>query len=368
MKHKFIKLTMAALLLVGLAGCQDKKEPTESSSASEVTPAKGLRKEPYAQEEFLLGTYTRIRVYDEGKKEALQPAFDRIKELGDKITINQTGSEIDAINAAAGKEPVKVSEDIYGLLKTAYDYSDSSNGGFNMAIGAITQLWRIGFDDARKPEQAEIDEALQHIDYHKIKFDDAGQTVYLEDPDMILDLGAIAKGYIADEAAAVLRDHGVTSAIVDLGGNIYVVGQSWRGAPWNVGIQDPNNARGSVLGSIEETDKTIVTSGIYERYLEVDGKTYHHIFDSKTGYPYDNDIASATVITDKSIDGDGLTTVIFDKGVKAGLEYIENETPAGTDAIFVTKEDRVYVTDGIKDTFKLDENSGYTMGDRSELK
>jgi thiamine biosynthesis lipoprotein len=187
---------------------------------------------------------------------------------------------------------------------------------------------------------------------------------------MIIDLGAIAKGYIADEAANVLKENGVTSAIVDLGGNILVVGHSWRGEneDWNVGIQDPNNARGTILGSIKESNKTVVTSGIYERYLEVDGEKYHHIFDSKTGYPYDNDIASATVITEKSIDGDGLTTVIFDKGVKAGLEYIEQNTPKGTDAIFVTKEGRVYVTDDIKDTFKLDKDSGYTMGDRSELK
>lgn len=186
---------------------------------------------------------------------------------------------------------------------------------------------------------------------------------------MIIDLGAIAKGYIADEAVAVLKDHNVESAIVDLGGNIFVVGHSNRGEneAWNVGIQDPNNDRGAVLGTIEESDKTIVTSGIYERYLEEDGETYHHIFDSKTGYPYDNDIASATVITDKSIDGDGLTTVIFDKGVKEGLEYIENDTPDGTSAIFVTKDDQVYMTDDIKDSFQLDEESGYTLGDRSKL-
>ncbi len=135
-----------------------------------------------------------------------------------------------------------------------------------------------------------------------------------------------------------------------------------------MGIQDPNEARGSIIGSIKETNKTVVTSGIYERYLKVDGKTYHHIFDSETGYPYDNDIASVSVITDKSIDGDGLTTVVSDKGIKAGLEYIEQHTDKGTDAIFITKEGIVYVTDGIKDTFKLSEESGYTMGDRADLK
>lgn len=360
MKKKFTLLLSFVFFITILTACgsQDKKEKVV------------LREEPYAQEKFLLGTYTRIKIYDEGKESVLKPAFDRIKELGDKITINQSGSEVDAINDQAGIKPVKVSDDIYFLLKDAFEYSKESDGGFNMAIGAITQLWRIGFDDARKPEQSEIDEGLKHIDYNKVQFNDEEQTVYLPEKGMIIDLGAIAKGYITDEVVKVLKKNGVTCAIVDLGGNVYVLGHSNRGEnePWNIGIQDPNKARGSVIGSIKETDKTVVTSGIYERYLEVDGKKYHHIFDSETGYPYENDIASATIITDKSIDGDGLTTVIFDKGVKAGLEYVEQELDKGTNAIFITKEDKVYVTDGIKDTFKLSEDSGYTMGNRSELK
>lgn len=366
MKKKTGIFLMLFVTLVFSVACSNK---SQTEQTTETSYAQGMKKEPYTQEEFLLGTYTRIRIFDQDKEDALQPAFDRIKELGDKITINESGSEIDEINENAGKEPVKVSKDIYDLLKKSRDYSEESEGGFNLTIGAVTQLWRIGFDDARKPAQDEIDEALKHIDYNKIAFDDDKQTVYLEDEDMMIDLGAIAKGYIADEAVAVLRDQGVESAIVDLGGNIFVLGHSNRGEneDWNVGIQDPNSDRGSVLGTIEESDKTIVTSGIYERYLEEDGETYHHIFDSKTGYPYDNDIASATVITDESIDGDGLTTVIFDKGVKEGLEYIEDDTPEGTSAIFVTKDDQVYMTDDIKDRFQLDEGSGYTLGDRSEL-
>ena len=370
MKRKFILLTTA--LLFGVAGCSnssEKEKPSASSTSASYSVAPGLRKEPYYQEEFLLGTYTRIRVYDEGKESALQPAFDRIAVLGDRITTNQPGSEIDAINEKAGIEPVSVSEDIYYLLKRAYKYSEESAGGFNMAIGPITDLWRIGFDDARKPTQKEIDEALNHVDYTKIQFNDDKQTVYLEEKGMALDLGAIAKGYIADEVADVLKEQGVTSAVIDLGGNVLVVGHSWLGEneDWNIGIQDPNSARGFFFGAIKESDKTVVTSGIYERYLEVDGKRYHHIFDSRTGYPYENELASVTIITEKSIDGDGLSTVAFDKGVKEGLAYIESNTPSGTDAIFVTKEDRVYVTKDIEGLFQLNEESGYTLGDRSEL-
>lgn len=364
-KLLFSLITLGISFMV-LTGCSDSanKTTTESSAATKIL------KDPYSDEQFLLGTYVRIRVYDEGKESALKPAFDRVKELGDKITINQKGSEIDEVNEQAGIKPVKVSDDVYTLVKRAYEYSQDSQGGFDMAIGAITQLWRIGFDDARKPSQEEIDQALKLVDYHKIELNDKEKTVYLKEKGMIIDLGAIAKGYITDEVVKVLKKQGVTTAIVDLGGNVYVLGHSPRGEnqDWTVGIQDPNMARGSVLGSIKERNKTLVTSGIYERYLEVDGKKYHHLFDPKTGYPFDNDIASVTIITDKSIDGDGLSTAVFSMGVKKGLEYVESELNNGTEAIFVTKDDKVYVTDPIKDTFKLSEDSHYTMGDRSELK
>ena len=364
-KLLFSLITLGISFMV-LTGCTNsaKKTTTESSASTKIL------KDPYSDEQFLLGTYVRIRVYDEGKEAALKPAFDRVKELGDKITINQKGSEIDEVNEQAGIKPVKVSDDVYTLVKRAYEYSQDSQGGFDMAIGAITQLWRIGFDDARKPSQEEIDQALKLVDYHKIELNDQEKTVYLKEKGMIIDLGAIAKGYITDEVVKVLKKQDVTTAIVDLGGNVYVLGHSPRGEnqDWTVGIQDPNMARGSVLGSIKERNKTLVTSGIYERYLEVDGKKYHHLFDPKTGYPFDNDIASVTIITDKSIDGDGLSTAVFSMGVKKGLEYVESELNNGTEAIFVTKDDKVYVTDPIKDTFKLSEDSHYTMGDRSELK
>lgn len=364
-KLLFSLITLGISFMV-LTGCSNSanKTTTESSAATKIL------KDPYSDEQFLLGTYVRIRVYDEGKESALKPAFDRVKELGDKITINQKGSEIDEVNEQAGIKPVKVSDDVYTLVKRAYEYSQDSQGGFDMAIGAITQLWRIGFDDARKPSQEEIDQALKLVDYHKIELNDKEKTVYLKEKGMIIDLGAIAKGYITDEVVKVLKKQGVTTAIVDLGGNVYVLGHSPRGEnqDWTVGIQDPNMARGSVLGSIKERNKTLVTSGIYERYLEVDGKKYHHLFDPKTGYPFDNDIASVTIITDKSIDGDGLSTAVFSMGVKKGLEYVESELNNGKEAIFVTKDDKVYVTDPIKDTFKLSEDSHYTMGDRSELK
>lgn len=358
-KWPFI-LALLSVLLIAMTACGN-------SDASDKEAK--INKDPYSDEQFLLGTYVQVKIYDDGKEDVLKKAFARVKELGDAITINQSGSEVDEINANAGVKPVKVSDDVYYLIKRAYEYSQDSKGGFDMAIGAITQLWRIGFDDARKPAQSEIDAALKLVDYHKVKLDDKNKTVYLEEKGMKIDLGAIAKGYITDEVVKVLKDNGVTTAIVDLGGNVYVLGHSPRGedTPWTVGIQDPNQSRGTILGTIHEKNKTLVTSGIYERYLEVDGVKYHHLFDPKTGYPFDNDIAGVTIITDKSINGDGLSTAVFSMGVKNGLDYVENTLKDGTNAIFVTKEDKVYVTKDIEDEFKLSDDSPYTMGDRSDL-
>lgn len=346
------------MFLLMMAGCTKKTEQEEVK----------INKEPYSDQQTLIGTYVQIRIYDDGKEEVLEKAFDKVKDLGDRITVNEKGSEIDKINEQAGIQPVKVSDDVYELIKRAYEYSEDSNGGFDMAIGPITQLWHIGFSDARKPSQEEIDTALKLVDYKKVILDDEEKTVYLQEKGMSLDLGAIAKGFITDEVVKVLKENDVTTAIVDLGGNVYVLGNSPReqGADWTVGIQDPNKARNTVIGKIKESNKTLVTSGIYERYLEVDGQKYHHLFDPETGYPFDNDIAGVTVITDQSIDGDGLSTAVFSMGVKKGLEYAESLD--NVEVIFVTKEDEVFISKGIEKTFELDKDSGYEMGNREALK
>lgn len=336
------------------------------------TSRTGLREEPYSKESFSLGTYIRIRIYDEGKEEALQSAFERIDELEKKLTTDsqQQTSEIEQINSQAGIQGVKVSPDVYQLIKTAADYSEQSEGGFNYTIGAITQLWRIGREDARKPEQTEIDEALKKVDYQKVTFSDEEQTVFLQDAGMQIDLGAIAKGYITDEVVKILKEQGVTSAILDLGGNIYVLGENpnQEDGLWTVGVQDPNLARGVTIGSLKTTNQTIVTSGIYERKLEVGNQVYHHIFDSTTGYPYENDLASVSIITDQSIEGDALSTLVYSKGIKAGLEYVEQETDDSTNAIFVSKNNQVYVTKGLEDSFQLAKGNDYKLGNREDLK
>ncbi|MGY3766756.1 FAD:protein FMN transferase [Vagococcus vulneris] len=353
----YVKWLLPLVLLIVITACGKKEESKPKYMV-----------EPYKEQQFLMGTYVNVQIFDEGKKDVIPKVYDRIKELDKKITVNKPGSEVDKINKEAGIKPVKVSDDVYDLIKDAIKYSKESKGGFDLTIGPITQLWHIGFDDARKPEQTEIDRELKFVDYHKVILDDKAKTVYLEEKGMELDLGAIAKGYITDEAVDVLKENDVTSAIVDLGGNVYVLGDSPRGktGDWRVGIQDPNEARNTVVGSVTEKNKSIVTSGIYERNLEVDGKLYHHLFNGKTGYPFDNEIAGVTIISETSIAGDGLSTAVFSMGVKEGLNFVENRKDI--EAIFVTKNDDIYLSSGIQDNFKFNEESHYKVKKSSELK
>ncbi len=268
-------------------------------------------------------------------------------------------SDIAKINAAGGK-PVKVSDETIEVIKKGIEYGDKSGGAFDITIGKATDLW--GFREAeagedsqsgmvgKVPDAEELAETMKHVDYKKIKID--GNTVQLEDPEMELDLGGIAKGYIADKVTEFLCEKGVTSGVVDLGGNIVVIGgktealvnPEGEAREFKVGIKDPLSESGDIIGTVPAKDKTIVTSGTYERYFEEDGIKYHHILDSKTGYPADTNILSVTIIADKgcSADCDALSTSCLALGLDAGRKLIE-ETE-GAEAIFVNTDGEVYIT------------------------
>lgn len=336
-KNIFFVFFVAVLSLVGCAG--------EEKAV--------LMEEPAERKEFMMGTYVIVQVYDEGKEAAIDLAFDRIKELEEKITVNEDGTELYKVNQNAGKASVKVSDDLFELLERAAEYSESPDDGFDYTIGPIVDLWRIGYDDARLPSQDEIDAVLSLVEHESVQLNAEEKSVYLEKPGMSIDLGAIAKGYIADEAMQVLIDEGVTVGMVDLGGNLVIRGDSPKREEggWNVGVQDPFSTRGEIAGFLNLKDRSIVTSGIYERYLEVDGVQYHHLLNPETGYPFDNDIAGVTIISEKSIDGDALSTGVFSLGLEAGLDYVNGLDEI--EAIFITRDRDLYTSDGVTDSFNL---------------
>ena len=275
-------------------------------------------------------------------------------------------SDIAKINAAGG-EPVTVSNETIEVLQKGIYYGELSGGVFDITIGKATDLWN--FHDAedaetetedesvasKVPDADELAEAMKHVDYTKIKID--GNTVTLEDPDMEIDLGGIAKGYIADRVTAYLEGEGVVSAVVDLGGNIVTIGgksdtlivaaddeASAEQTPFNVGIKDPQSETGELIGIVPAADKTVVTSGTYERYFIEDGVKYHHILNSETGYPTDTDVLSATIISDKgaSVDCDGLSTTCLALGVDKALELIENID--GVETIIVDSDGEIHIS------------------------
>ena len=308
--------------------------------------------EPLSKQSYVLGTIVNITLCDHPSEALIDEAFSELSKLENILSVNKTNTLIDQINESSGISPVQVDEETYQLIEKGLYYSDLTSGAFDITIGPIVKLWHIGFEDFRVPNQSEIDNALPLVDYHLVTLSEANHSIYLEKSGMQLDLGGIAKGYAADQVAQLLRQNGVQSAMIDLGGNLYALGDKPNHEPWIIGIQDPLDSRGESLGSIAVSNKSIVTSGIYERYnTGEDGKTYHHLLNPSTGYPFDNEIAGVSIISDSSTDGDALSTSAFALGVKEGIDFIESLD--GVDAIFVTTDKKIYITSGIKEGFNL---------------
>ncbi|MFC4652795.1 FAD:protein FMN transferase [Lactococcus nasutitermitis] len=360
---KITLLLLTVVSLIGLAACS-------SNATTKTTEKRHLLKTPIQEQATTMGTFIQVTVYDKGKTQAAKNALKITYQYNKWTTVNQSGSEVDEINKEAGIKPVNVNAGVYQLIKDGYNYS-KTNVGYDITVGPLTSLWRIGFPDARKPSQSEIDAVLPLINYHFIKFDDAKHTVYLTKKGARLDLGSIVKGYVAMLMVDQLKKAGVTTGIVDLGSSsIYVIGNSPRSAtsPWRIGIKDPNDPTGQQMGILQAANAHVNTSGIYERYLKVGNVKYSHELSPKTGYPFDNDIASITLLIKgkDSTNGDGLSTMIFAMGTKKGYEYVEKMK--NVQAVFVDKNNKVYITPGLKNKFELTETKTFKIGKIADLK
>ena len=337
-KRHLSMLLVFMLVVLGISGCAKKEEASGTS-------------EPIARTDYLLGTVVTITIYDSVSEKILDKAFDRIKEIENKMSLNIEGSELNKINEKAGIDYVKVSDETFDVIERGSYYSKISDEKFDITVGPLVQLWDIAGDNPRLPSEEEIKSAKSLINHENILFDKSNKSIKLKEKGMKIDLGGIAKGYTADSVAKVLRDNGVEHAIINLGGNILTMGSKPTGEQWRIGIQNPDTSRGEYIGIVSVEDKTVVTSGIYERYFEQDGKRYHHILSPFTGYPIENSISGVSIITTKSIDADGLSTSLFSLGVEEGLK--KAETLEDVEVIFVTKDDKVYITSGLKDNFVL---------------
>ena len=300
--------------------------------------------------------------FEEASKEIIADTFKLLSDYEKLLSRTVDGSDIDRINKAGG-EPVEVSGDTLEVIRKGMEFGEISGGAFDITVGKASGLWDFheGIGDEEEvslPDPKDLEEASKHIDYTKIVIDEDASTVKLEDPEMMLDLGGIAKGFIADMASEYLRTRGVTGAIINLGGNIETVGGKPQGtAPdseisdFNIGIRDPREEGNALLGIYPSKDVTVVTSGTYERYIEVDGKRYHHILDPSTGYPVDTDVLQVSIIAEagRSVDCDGLSTTCLALGTERGTDLIRKLDEEGTfghiEAIFVTVDGEIIMTD-----------------------
>lgn len=301
-------------------------------------------KQPVVQEAFLLDTFVSVTLYG-GDEEQAQGALDLCRSYEDIFSRTDPDSELYRLNH---REITQVSDDLAEVIALGLDYAARTNGAFDITTGSITSLWDFSAETPQVPDPATVAEGLAHVGWEKVDLN--GNTVTFSDPGTMIDLGGIAKGYIADRMANYLRQEGVTSAIIDLGGNLYCLGTKPGGDPFQVGIQYPYEDRQTVIGSLPASDLSVVTSGVYERCFTVDGKLYHHILDTSTGYPVENDLLSVTIVSDASVDGDALSTACFALGLEEGVALIENTE--GVEAVFVTDDFATHITSGLTDIFQ----------------
>ena len=261
---------------------------------------------------FALGTNIDLTIFGTTDENILDESCQLIDDFEDKLTVNRAESEVMDINHAAGIRPTQVSVSTYDLVKIAV-LKSQEHFGFNVAIGPLVKLWHIGFSDARVPNDSEIQARKALISADDIIFDDKALTVFLPQKGMELDLGGIGKGYIADRVQDYWRSRGIASGIINLGGNLITMGNAPQHTDglWRVGVRNPLIADNTPIAVVSVPACSAVTSGIAERHLEIDGKSYHHIIDPETGYPHDNQLASITVFSKYSIDGEIETTRLF---------------------------------------------------------
>lgn len=310
---------------------------------------------PVSKSDFCLDTVCEITIYDamkEREAEAiLDEAFTKIREYEDLFSRSIKGSDVDKVNNAGGKW-TEVSDETIKIIDMADEISEASGGVFDITIGKVTKLWDFKAEEPQVPADEDVKASLSYVGFEVVDTEEG--KVRLADPEAEIDLGGVAKGYIADLICDYLETEGVTKAIVNLGGNVVVIGEKAEDTPWTVGIERPFTDRKEVVGAVMVADKAVVTSGIYERNFEEDGVIYHHILNPATGYPAETDLEAVTIVADKGNSGfcDAVSTACLILGSKKASQFIEklqNEYPdRGLEAAFIDNEGNIVQTDGME--------------------
>lgn len=269
--------------------------------------------------DFAMDTVVSISLRAKNAKDTANTAIKEIKRLDALMSVTNPKSDVYKINSAKAEEAVKVDSELFDLLKLCMEISKKTGGAFDITVNPLSKIWDIKAENPKVPDSNAIQKAKQLVGYENIILNEKDNTVTKKKDSISITLGAIAKGYATDKAAKILRDNGVKDAVIDFGGNIYVIGKDKK-----IGLQTPFKKRGQYFKVCKVSDTSVVTSGAYERYFEHDGKIYHHILNLKTGYPADSGIKSVSIICTSSATADALSTAIFVSG-KDNAEKILNK-------------------------------------------
>jgi FAD:protein FMN transferase len=350
-KQKLALLLSTCFFIVLLTGCSLKVPGNTKQEDSKE------KNDYITKSEFKLNTYVTITLYDSKDESILDGALDvcdkyeqiysRTLETSELYKLNNRQLQVDE----SSMNTYVVSEELSDILDKGLYYSKLSGGAFDITVAPITSLWDFTSGEKIVPDAQKIAEAVKYIGFNNVEVE--GNKVTLKEDTTMIDLGAIAKGYIADRIKDYLVGQGIKSAMINLGGNVLCVGNKPGNIPFKVGIQKPFADRNETTAVMEISDLSVVSSGVYERYFIKDDKLYHHILNPSTGYPYDNNIISTTIISKYSTDGDGLSTTTFALGLDKALELINSLED--TYAVFITEDYKLHYSEGFFDHIKVTE-------------
>lgn len=315
-------LTLLVLLTVVFGGCAAKKDLPRLSEIG-----------------YYLDTVITLTAYVEDSQ-VLKDALEECGRYEQILSRTVEGSDVWKINHAEG-QPVAVSDDTITILRCAKKISDLTGGAFDVTIAPVSTIWDFTSGKAVLPDAGDIARAVELVDYTKITLD--GNTVTLPAV-MMIDLGGIAKGYIADQVKTYLEKRGVKHAILSFGGNVVAIGNKPDGTDWKVGLQDINGKTGDYMMVSRNSGGSSVTSGIYERGFDLDGVRYHHLLSTETGWPVQNELAAVTIFSESSMEGDALSTAAFVLGLEEGQKLINSLD--GIEAVFIARDRTVTYSAG----------------------
>lgn len=341
MKKTGIKGFVVLILLLALSSCNKAKQP----EAGQIN--NNAKQEQAQKTEQILGTIISGNIYGVNSEAALEAAFARAKQIEEIMSVKLADSEITKVNEQAFQKEIVVSEDLYYVIEKALYYAELTNGALDPTIGKLIDLWGIGTEKEHIPEERELEEYKQQRNYKNILLDSDKKSVRFLKENIKLDLGAIAKGYVADEMKELLtKEYKIESGMLNLGGNVITIGRKHTGEQWKIGIVNPLHTQ-EVIASLQIEGKSVVTSGNYERFFLQEGVRYHHILDPNTGYPARKGFISTSIITASSIDADALSTATYILGKEKAMELIESLE--GYEGVFVEDNGEVAYTSGLKE-------------------